>query len=388
MPTVTLTTASTSPWTSPITGTVRVRMWGGGGKGGDRSTNGGSGGGGGGAFSELTEYSVTKDSTYAFVVGAGATGTDPGGDTYWVNTSTGLAKGGGSVANNTITGGTAGAAASGVGTVKYSGGDGGTSGGTDGASGGSSAGYGADGTAGVDGGGRNTGPDGSGYGGAYLGTNVDGEPGGIPGGGGGGVRRSGGGATHLGGEGANGLIEIFYEETAVNDDGTGSVDDVSLTVPTGTSTGYATTSNAINAVSLITPAGTATGAASTTGAVESTSLEPPVATSSGAADTTGEVQSVTLSTVSGSASGGEVINDSGSGSIVSSSLVAPTARVILFNLGRIKNPSSTSGTQKLRTISGTKFFTTTTETVRYGTDSITQVTSVSRTSKKYDTVGD
>jgi hypothetical protein len=48
------------------------------------------------------------------VVGAGATGTGAGGDSYFVNSTTIMAKGGGSVATDSLTGATGGQASAGT----------------------------------------------------------------------------------------------------------------------------------------------------------------------------------------------------------------------------------------------------------------------------------
>ena len=86
---VTLTIVDGSPWTATQTGTITVECWGGGAAGGgSNSAFGGGGGGGGGAYSKTTNISVTKDTTYAFVIGTKGTGGsdadgNPGGDTTW-----------------------------------------------------------------------------------------------------------------------------------------------------------------------------------------------------------------------------------------------------------------------------------------------------------------
>ncbi len=89
----TYSTAGNTTWTAP-TGvtTVRVQVWGAGGSG--VSASGGLGAGGG-AYSEKISYSVTPGSLYAVVVGAGgAVGGNMGGDSYFVNVVTVVAKGG------------------------------------------------------------------------------------------------------------------------------------------------------------------------------------------------------------------------------------------------------------------------------------------------------
>ena len=191
---VTLTPGSSSPWTSPITGNVRVRMWGGGGRGGGRTNSLASGGAGAGAYSELESFAVVADSTYAFSVGAGATTTAAGGDTHWVDASTGLAKGGASVSDNNATGGAGGAASSGVGDIKIDGGSGSNGAGTTGGSGGNS-------------------PQGGAGGSAYVPANTPGAPGEQPGGGGAGVYRTTG--IVVGGFGADGRIVLEWDGSSL-----------------------------------------------------------------------------------------------------------------------------------------------------------------------------
>jgi hypothetical protein len=124
----TFETAGTFTWTAPAGVTsVTVSVWGGGGKGG--SISGGSGettggGGGGGAYSTKTNIAVTPGTGYSVIVGAGSSSTAAGGDSYFIDASTVLAKGGNSVADNNNNGVSGGASASGVGTNKYSGGSG------------------------------------------------------------------------------------------------------------------------------------------------------------------------------------------------------------------------------------------------------------------------
>jgi len=178
---------------------VRVQTWGGGGKGGDVNANASRGGGGGGAYSESIINLIPGETYYISVGGGSSNQASPGGDT-WINTSnspTGaivLAKGGNS-SNNTETGATGGALASGIGDIRYGGGTGGTGGGSGGnrfgGGGGSSAGTAANGANGS-GSTAGTAPAGGGDGGIGATTNANGSPGIFPGGGGGGARRQGG----------------------------------------------------------------------------------------------------------------------------------------------------------------------------------------------------
>ena len=221
----TLTTCSTDTAYKII-----VETWGGGGRGGSMSANGAGGGGGGGAYSRDTILSVPGH-TYSAHIGEGSTNTNPGGDT-WFSTSTNvsdalvLAKGGNSSANNSSTGATGGSAASGIGVVKFSGGNGadgyynpsnpnsGAGGG-----GGSSAGINANGntptltgsTDGMPNRARGaTAPEGGGNGGhAKFANTGPGNPGGTPGGGGGGSYMHFGSSVK-GGNGSIGRIKLSY----------------------------------------------------------------------------------------------------------------------------------------------------------------------------------
>ena len=213
---------STGSWTVPncIT-SISVECWGAGGGGGydANSSNNGGGGGGGGGYAKLNSYAVTPGYSYSITVGAaGAGGTSgsttggTGGDSYFVNASTCMAKGGtGGGPGNTGTAGTGGVAGSSVGDVKHSGGSG-SSTGTVGRGGGGSAGTGSNGNSGSGSTGATVvtggGPGGNG------GTDADGSsPISGPGGGGG-----GGDAEvwlifetpHNGGAGYAGQVRITY----------------------------------------------------------------------------------------------------------------------------------------------------------------------------------
>ncbi|MFH2133595.1 MAG: LamG domain-containing protein [Pseudomonadota bacterium] len=161
---VTDTYTATGTWTAPAGVTsVDVEVWGGGGGGGggEGDNSDGGGGGGGGAYSKTTAITVVPGTTYTVTVGTGGTagatkGTGgTGGDSWFINASTILAKGGtgGSAPVSDAGGvaGTGGSAAAGVGSVKFSGGNGGTGrddGSGRGGPGGSSAGTAANGTSG------------------------------------------------------------------------------------------------------------------------------------------------------------------------------------------------------------------------------------------------
>jgi gliding motility-associated-like protein len=228
----------TSSWTAPACVTsVIIEAWGGGGAGGGNETaQNGGGGGGGGAYSKSV-ITVTPGQTYAVTVGnggvgiAGAAGT-AGGDSWFKDATTILAKGG--TEGNAPAGagglaGLGGLASSGIGTVKYSGGNGGA-GNTNvagfGAGGGSSAGYTANGTVGSDAGTFATSatpakggvaPNGGGNGGDGQNTILsgDGQSGFNPGGGGGGSSDIELGSNVAGGVGANGRIILSYSSSDV-----------------------------------------------------------------------------------------------------------------------------------------------------------------------------
>lgn len=216
-------TASTT-WTAPAGVTsVDVEVWGGGGAGGGQNSNSdGGGGGGGGAYSKVLGIAVTPGNTYTVTVGAGGVGVaggtgGSGGDSYFINAATILAKGGTGGAPSTGTppaGGAGGAVASGVGTTKFSGGNGGqgrNSNTGQGGPGGSSAGTAANGASGPSPWSTLTAaaaPAGGGIGGNGGGSGNNGSvPASGNGGGGGG---SGDGTNKTGGDGADGQVILTY----------------------------------------------------------------------------------------------------------------------------------------------------------------------------------
>ncbi len=224
----------TSSWTAPACITsVIVEAWGGGGAGGgNETTEDGGGGGGGGAYSKSV-ISVTPGQTYAVTVGTGGAGLiggtgATGGDSWFINATTILAKGG-TGGNPPVAGaagiaGLGGLASAGIGTTKFSGGDGGNGNNATvgfGGGGGSSAGYGANGTVGGDAGALATviipapggiAPNGGGNGGDGQNTLLsgNGQSGFTPGGGGGGSSDIETGSGVSGGQGANGQIILSY----------------------------------------------------------------------------------------------------------------------------------------------------------------------------------
>lgn len=228
-PSTTQTFYTTATFTIPSCITsVNVECWGGGGAGGgDATASDGGGGGGGGAFSAGT-ITVTPGTTYTVTVGDGGLGVtnsngNAGGDSWFGSASTIMAKGG-SGGHAPVSGaaglkGEGGAAASGVGTIKYSGGDGGD--GNDysngwGGGGGSSAGTAANGNAGGTAtnstyGAGATAPAGGGNGGNGT-NNSNGMAGSVPGGGGGG---SGDKSSTKGGNGGKGKVMLSWSSALV-----------------------------------------------------------------------------------------------------------------------------------------------------------------------------
>jgi len=206
-------------WQCPVGVTqIKVECWGAGGAGGQGRTTttvAGGGGGGGGAYASVT-LTVTPGSFYTYTVGTGgATITANGGDSFFANTSTVLAKGGlgGGAATSGVggAGGSGGASASCVGDVKYSGGAGATGaaggGAQAGGAGGASAGFYANGNAAA-----TTTPGSSQTGGAAGGTAATSAAGGAghwPGGGGGGPAGSAG-VNSTPGTGGGGKVAITY----------------------------------------------------------------------------------------------------------------------------------------------------------------------------------
>jgi hypothetical protein len=229
--TQTYTASGLNTWTVPNCVTsVTVEVWGagGGGGGGDIDTYSGSGGGGGG-YSKST-ISVVAGTVCQLYVGAGGAGGKnsngkDGEDSWFINKTTILAKGGGGgKSGNLIVIGKGGT--KGVGTITFFGGDGGKAYipvelNTSGGGGGSSAGLFSNGNNGTDGAnglvnapggnaplGGGAGGSGCGKGGAPI-PDCGGFPGDAPGGGG------GGGNDDIvlgkGGNGAPGQIKLTWK---------------------------------------------------------------------------------------------------------------------------------------------------------------------------------
>jgi hypothetical protein len=239
----TINLTSGSSWTVPADVVrIRVECWGAGGGGSFVSTGMGGGAGGGGAYASV-QLCVTPNSSINYSLGnggSGASGTNHGGDTWFLNSTTARAQGGRGVADNTVAGGAGGSVAGSIGTTVFAGGNGGngststnwacgrysaggggggaarsTSGGGNGSNGVSASGgflcLGSYGTGG--GGGTSIAPGGAGGNGAND-ANNSGTNGSTYGGGGGGACRDGAGTGLNGGNGANGFIRITVLETA------------------------------------------------------------------------------------------------------------------------------------------------------------------------------
>ena len=209
---------------------VQVECWGGGGAGGTAvrpvATTATGGGGAGGAYAKLNSFAVTPGNTYTVTVGAGgvSVSTDtqkvPGGDSWFNNSSTVLAKGGqGGETVNANPGrfgvGGTGTTTGSIGDVLFAGGNGATSTTANfGGAGGGSAGTGSAGTAAstttgvgataVTGGGNggNANPTSGSSGAGQTPTTT-------PGGGGGGARSSSA-TVQAGGTGAIGRVVLTY----------------------------------------------------------------------------------------------------------------------------------------------------------------------------------
>ena len=240
-----LTNTGLNTWTVPPdwTSVNTIECIGGGGSG--SYNNGYGNGGGGGAYSKIVNLPLTTGITINYSVGTGGDGIaanagygaknngKTGGDTWFVDISTILAKGGQGGQISPSTGGQGGQASQGVGTLKYSGGDGAGvttptfaygAGGSAGPNGNGNAGSGASGgsadagfggTGGTGSGGNGTEFDathGSGGGGAggYNGGKYGGGSGGSPVASG--VYISPGSA--ITGAGGNGLIYITYQSSS------------------------------------------------------------------------------------------------------------------------------------------------------------------------------
>lgn len=193
---------------------VTVEAWGGGGSGSTISGVLAGGGGGGGAFARKV-VAVTPLANYTVNVGVGATGSAAGGDSWFLDASTVLAKGGSSAADDSATGAAGGQASLSIGDLVFNGGNGASGTGSSAGGGGSSAGSAAAGT-GASGSAGGLPPSEGGLGGdGRTETSGPGVSGTFPGGGGGGAYRTDGGIA-VGGQGGSGLVRITWIGAEIN----------------------------------------------------------------------------------------------------------------------------------------------------------------------------
>lgn len=206
---------ATTTWTVPAGVTsVTVQAWGGGGHGANRTTFGRGGGGGGGAYA-IKVVAVTPGTVLNVNVGAGSTDNNPGGDSWFIDTATVLAKGGTSALNDNTTAGSGGSLSLSIGDDTNSGGNGAAAG-TNSGGGGSSAGTAINGN-GVNASAQTGGnaPTGGGDGGNGRASSGDGQTGSAPGGGGGGGFKNSGSTIRYGGNGGNGRIILTWTAAPV-----------------------------------------------------------------------------------------------------------------------------------------------------------------------------
>lgn len=218
-------------WIAPVGVTsVTVECTGGGARGGNNTMNTQSSGGGGGAFASST-ITVIPGNTYSVVIGNGGNQTTAnGGDTYFINNTTVMAKGGQAPANHATTGANGGTAAASVGTTKFNGGNGGNV-----VGGNSGAGGGGAGTSGAGGNGVGTT---AGAGAALNGGNggvgrTNNNTNGAPGLTYGGAGSGGKGNNNTGGPGAPGLVRLTFTCPTITPDA--GIDQVLASCATTTS---------------------------------------------------------------------------------------------------------------------------------------------------------
>ncbi len=223
--TITYSTSGTFIVPAGVT-SVQAEAWGAGGAGGGNTlTEDGSGGGGGGAYSKNPSIAITSGSSHDVIVGAGGTGGTGiggnGGDSYFSTILTLLAKGG-SGGNPPILGaggigGNGGSSLSGVGTTKFSGGNGGTgrnSSGGHAGPGATSAGTASNGLSGATSWSTINAPTpvptgaGAGAAGGSVGNNGSSNTSSLGGGGGGGADRTT--VNTIGGDGADGRVILTW----------------------------------------------------------------------------------------------------------------------------------------------------------------------------------
>ncbi|NNT72062.1 T9SS type A sorting domain-containing protein [Flavobacterium sp. IMCC34852] len=198
---------------------VTVEAWGGGGKGGDGLNVGKVGGGGGGGAYAAKSVAVVPGTTYNVNVGLGSNTAANGGDSWFIDATTFLAKGGITALDNAVNGAPGGSASACIGDITSRGGNG-ANGVTNSYGGGGGAGAEAGENMGVDAS-TNLGAiatcNGGNGGNGYTSSNGNGSPGIAPGGGGGGGRRNGNNGVNqgTGGKGADGKVIIRWPVNAL-----------------------------------------------------------------------------------------------------------------------------------------------------------------------------
>ncbi|GEM_PF-305424 len=226
----TVTYTASGTFTVPPAGvtSVNVETWGAGGGGGGIAGNqsrwGAAGGGGGGAYAKKINIAVVPGNSYTVTVGTGGTSGVAGTDSWFLNITTVLAKGGSAGVNvpndapgSSQAGGNGGLASQCIGDFVYSGGNGasGNYASLYGGGGGSSAGSSLDGTTATNATGGIAPQDGGDGGNGRATTSGVGSPGVIYGGGGGGaLKLPGENPGQNGGNGANGTVVITYTVSA------------------------------------------------------------------------------------------------------------------------------------------------------------------------------
>ncbi|WP_146194175.1 glycine-rich domain-containing protein [Brumimicrobium oceani] len=128
---VSIIRTSGNSWTIPSDAdpsSITVECWGagGGGASSSNSTTPGGGGGGGAYARKIFNFSPGQTLNYSIGVGGSSTNNDGGDTWFFANNSSGVkAKGGRGAANNDMNGAAGGAESTSIGSVKYSGGNGG-----------------------------------------------------------------------------------------------------------------------------------------------------------------------------------------------------------------------------------------------------------------------
>lgn len=218
---------TTANWTAPAGVTsVYAQCWGGGGAGGRATGNPSAGGGGAGGSYAAKRVTVTPGNTYTVTVGTGGVNTviADGGDSYFIDTSTVLARGG-AAGGNALTNSSNGlkgdnTGRTNVGDVTYLGGNGtdgvftsGTFTGNAGGGGAGSTGAGQNASSGTGGGTTEVygGPGADGPTSNSTAGNAASTVNGVGGGGAGGKANNN--TDRAGGNGARGLVILTYDDS-------------------------------------------------------------------------------------------------------------------------------------------------------------------------------